>query len=187
MAQKKIIDDHTVLEKALLVISEHGPEKFTLADVGKAVGLSPATLMQRFGSKQELLVLAAKQAYVKLREELEVLEKKNLPWEQELTHLLSSCPEGLCSREEIASSLGILRLDMVDPELHPIARSLFEALRKRIQELLKIGKIPNAEITAWELDALRHGFIIQWALSGSGTIQKWLEKGFKNYFKRIKK
>lgn len=51
MAQKKSIDDQSVLEKALLVISEWGPEAFTLADVGKTVGLAPAILMQRFGSK----------------------------------------------------------------------------------------------------------------------------------------
>lgn len=78
MAQKKTIDDQSVLEKALLVISEHGPESFTLADVGRAVGLAPATLMQRFGSKQQLLILAAKQANVKLRGDLEELKKEKI-------------------------------------------------------------------------------------------------------------
>ena len=52
MSRKKNIDDATVLEKALLVISDRGPESFTLTDIGKAVGLAPATLLQRFGSKQ---------------------------------------------------------------------------------------------------------------------------------------
>ena len=194
MAQKKTIDDQSVLEKALLVISEHGPESFTLADVGRAVGLAPATLMQRFGSKQQLLILAAKQANVKLRGDLEELKKKKLPWDQELIHLLSAVPEGFGSRQDIANSLGVLKLDMIDPELHPIARQLFESLRQRIQELLQEGRSSaqlissfDVKIITWELDALRHGLVIQWTLSGKGTLQKWLEKGFNNYFKRIKK
>lgn len=188
MAPKKAIDDQSVLMQALLVISKQGVENFTLADIGSAVGLSPATLMQRFGSKQKLLVLAAKQAYIKLTEDLEALKKKKMHWNKELLHLLSEVPEGLTTREEIASSLGVLKLDMTDPELHPIARKLFEALRKRIQELLTIGQIPgDTEMIARELDALRHGLIIQWTLSGNGTLQKWLVNGFNTYLKRIKK
>lgn len=193
MAQKKSIDDQSVLEKALLVISERGPEAFTLADVGKAVGLAPATLMQRFGSKQQLLILAAKQANIKLREDLAELKKKKLPWNQEVIHLLSAVPEGFGSRQEIANSLGVLKLDMVDKELHPIARELFESLRNRLQELVQEGQAVgqldaslDAKAITWELDALRHGFIIQWCLSGNHSLQKWLEKGFENYFKRIK-
>lgn len=194
MAQKKSIDDQSVLEKALLVISEQGPEKFTLADIGRAVGLAPATLMQRFGSKQQLLILAAKQANAKLRSDLEELKKKNLPWDQELIHLLSTVPEGFGSRQDIANSLGVLKLDMIDPELHPIARHLFESLRQRIQELIQEGQSSkqldpsfDVSIITWELDALRHGLVIQWTLSGKGTLQKWLENGFNHYFERIKK
>jgi AcrR family transcriptional regulator len=193
MPPKKSIDDQSVLEKALLVISEQGPEAFTLADVGKVVGLAPATLMQRFGSKQQLLILAAKQANVKLKKDLKDLKKRKLLWDQELIHLLSAIPEGFGSRQDIANSLGVLKLDMIDPELHPIARHLFESLRKRIQELLQEGLSTgeldasmDAEVIAWELDALRHGLVIQWCLSGSGSLQKWLKRGFENYFKRIK-
>ena len=194
MAQKKSIDDLSVLEKALLVISERGPEAFTLADIGKAVGLAPATLMQRFGSKQQLLILAAKQAYVKLKKDLEELKMKKLSWDQELIHLLSAMPEGFGSRQDIANSLGVLKLDMVDPELHPIARHLFESLRERLQDLLQAGQCVgqldasiDVDTITWELDALRHGLVIQWCLSGKNSLQKWLEKGFEKYFKRIKK
>lgn len=194
MAQKKSIDDASVLEKALLVISELGPEGFTLADIGKAVGLAPATLMQRFGSKKQLLILAARQMNAKLRKDLEELKQKKLPWEQELILLLGDIPDGFDSRQDIANSLGVLKLDIVDPELHPAARQLFDTLRERILELLQEGQSEgqldvsvDAKVIAWELDALRHGLVIQWCISGNGTLKKWLEKGFENYFKRIKR
>lgn len=194
MPQKKLINDETVLEKALLVISEHGPDNFTLADIGKAVGLAPATLMQRFGSKQQLLVLAAKQANIKMKHDLEALKEQQLPWDKELMLLLIGVPDGFGSRQEIANSLSVLKLDMVDPELHPIARTLFDRLRKRIHELLLLGQKSkqlnpsiDTKITTLELDALRHGLVIQWTLSGKGNLRTWMESGFKNYLKRIKK
>lgn len=194
MGRKKSVDDQSVLEKAMLVISRVGPDRFTLTDIGKATGLAPATLMQRFGSKQQLLILAAKHANEKLKQDLEQLKKSHLPWDQELIQFLSAVPEGFRSRQEIASSLGVLKLDMVDPELHAIARRLFDSLREHIYKVLKNGQSSNQihdtldlkEIT-WELDALRHGLVIQWTLSGAGSLQKWLEKGIKIYLKRIKK
>jgi len=41
-------------------MGELGPAKLTLARVAKAAGLSPATLVQRFGSKRALLLALAK-------------------------------------------------------------------------------------------------------------------------------
>lgn len=194
MPPKKQITDAQVLEKALFVISEKGPETFTLADVGEAVGLAPATLMQRFGSKQALLIKAAKHVPSKLSADLEKLKAKGLAWDAELTVLLSEVPEGFGTRQDIANSLGLLKLDMVDPELHPIAQELMERLRNRIRELFKQAKAqgalaPEADVDAiaWELDALRHGLVIQWTLSGKGSLQKWLEKGLSNYLKGKKK
>ena len=194
MAQKKTIDDAKVLEKALLTISALGPDNFTLADVGQSVGLAPATLLQRFGSKQQLLIRAALHAQAQLKSELETLKNKNLPWDEELILLLAGIPEGFGSRQEIANSLGLLKLDMVDPKLHPIARKLFELLRRRIQELLLKGQsegkletsIDVAEMT-WELDALRHGLVIQWTLSGDDSLQNWVRNGFNRYLQRTQK
>lgn len=192
MPPKKLIDDAQVLEKAIFVISEKGPETFTLADVGKAVGLAPSTLMQRFGSKRALLIKAAKHVPVKLSEDLEKLKNKDLSWNEELMILLGEVPEGFGTRRDIANSLGLLKLDMIDPELHPIARELMDKVRTRIKQLLdkakSQGKLePESDIDALteELDALRHGLVIQWTLSGDGPLKQWLQKGLHNYLARL--
>lgn len=44
------IDDAALLDAAGRVVSRLGPAKFTLADVAREAGLSPAALVQRFGS-----------------------------------------------------------------------------------------------------------------------------------------
>ena len=193
MAREKSIGDAAVLERALLVISDRGPETFTLGEVSQAVGLSPATLLQRFGSKRELLVRAAKQAYIKLESDVQHLKQRNLPWNEELLQLLGGTPEGFGSRQEIANSLAVLKLDIMDEQLHPIARALFVCMRQRVVELLRQGqalgclsKGMDVSAVAWELDALRHGLVIQWALSGTELLSDWMRKGLLQYLERMR-
>lgn len=192
MPKIKTIDDSKILEKALLVICEKGADCFTLADIGKAVGLAPATLLQRFGSKRELLIRAAKQTNIKQKQDLKNLKKKGLNWKEELIELMIGIPEGMGTRQEIANSLSILKLDMIDPELHQIARELFECFRAHMEDLIYQGQECgdliheyDANSLVWELDALRHGLIIQWTLSGKGTLQKWMQKGLINYLGKL--
>ena len=51
----KTVEDSEILAAALRVVSRLGPS-LTLADVGEEIGLSPATILQRFGSKRGLLL-----------------------------------------------------------------------------------------------------------------------------------
>lgn len=54
MGRPKKLSDDECLEQAFDVISREGFESFTLEQVGRAVGLSPAALLKRFGTKEEL-------------------------------------------------------------------------------------------------------------------------------------
>ena len=49
------MEDAAILRAAAEVIGRTGPARFTLAAVASEVGLVPATLVQRFGSKRGLL------------------------------------------------------------------------------------------------------------------------------------
>ena len=54
-------DEH-ILMAAFRAIARLGPARMTLADVAKDAGVSPAALVQRFGSKRALLLAAAADA-----------------------------------------------------------------------------------------------------------------------------
>ncbi|CEJ14802.1 Bacterial regulatory proteins, tetR family [bacterium YEK0313] len=54
LPRPKTLPDSDVLEAALKLIHAGGPEALTFAALAKASGLSAATLVQRFGSKDEL-------------------------------------------------------------------------------------------------------------------------------------
>ena len=62
MTRPRTVSDAEILQAAGRAISRIGPVKLTLADVAREVGLSPATLVQRFGSKRGLLLALAESA-----------------------------------------------------------------------------------------------------------------------------
>ncbi|NJL26059.1 MAG: TetR/AcrR family transcriptional regulator [Calothrix sp. SM1_5_4] len=63
MSRLKLISDYDVLERAFEIISKEGFDSFTFAQVGKAVGLSPAALVKRFKTKKNLAFLARNQRW----------------------------------------------------------------------------------------------------------------------------
>lgn len=54
MPRRKTLSDEAVLEAALALIQEHGPEALTFESLSRACGLSGSTLVQRFGAKAAL-------------------------------------------------------------------------------------------------------------------------------------
>ena len=55
----RTVSDQAILAATARVIGDLGPAKLTLARVASEVGLAPATLVQRFGSKRGLLLALA--------------------------------------------------------------------------------------------------------------------------------
>ena len=52
----RTVPDEHILGAAQRTMSRLGPARWTLAEVAKDAGLSPATLVQRFGSKRGLML-----------------------------------------------------------------------------------------------------------------------------------
>ena len=76
--RQRTVSDEDILAATARVVGRIGSGEMTLADVGKEAGLSPATLLQRFGSKRSLLLALAEtsaaevdQAFAQLRAELD--------------------------------------------------------------------------------------------------------------------
>ncbi|MGP4100532.1 helix-turn-helix domain-containing protein, partial [Nonomuraea sp. KM90] len=62
MGRPRTTSDEAILGATARAIGRHGPQGLTLAAVAQEAGLSPATLVQRFGSKRGLLLAFAAHA-----------------------------------------------------------------------------------------------------------------------------
>lgn len=63
MARRKTLSDEAVLDAALGLIHQRGPEALTFESLSRACGLAGATLVQRFGSKAALKQAALLRAW----------------------------------------------------------------------------------------------------------------------------
>lgn len=176
MPRTKLQTDEEVLTRALEVLIEKGPQKVTLPDVGRATGLSPSTLIQRFGSKQKLVERALRRSTELLSEENESIPEFAAS-RKGLLRWIRKAARPLATREQVAGSLALLMDDIAIEERRRDATAHMMEFRRGVERWLSMlgSKKPRQHTDL--LEAHYHGLIIQWALHGKGSLGKHLDRG----------
>jgi AcrR family transcriptional regulator len=170
--------DSAILTAAARVVTQTGPEKFTLADVGQEVGLSAATLVQRFGSKR-LLMLAMLEQMTGLangRFAAKVAEGQS-PLQTLYAAALDRA-DPTHGPENVANGLAFLFTQIGDPEFHAIAvasaRQAIEAYKTMLDNAIEAGELEAGELaTGLDTQALAEtihsmtlGSLVMWVIYG---------------------
>ena len=182
MPRLKTMADGDVVRAMASVLLRLGPSRFTLVDVAKEVGLSPATLVQRFGSKRGLMVAFANAA----------AEEATVPFDRARSEISSpigalraalvSASSDVRSRQEIANSLAVLLDDLTDDDMRGAAARhatrTEHAIRDLLVDAVRAGKLAPTDtaVLASSVQAVWNGAIIQWALRGAGTFDTFLTR-----------
>jgi len=190
MPRKKKVTDEAVLKNILAVIVERGTTVFSLNDLSRKTGLSPATLLQRFGSKQQILHKALELANQDLQFKLANRKIINNSPVQEIMAIYLELASPFKLPNEVANGLDMLKLDILEKKLNVLTREYFGIRRNKIQSLIDLAKekqqLPQAVVSlemAWNLEALWQGSIMLWALTGEDNLSTWLEARLKSFFK----
>ena len=180
MPRKKGISDVDVLVAAGRVFGRVGPARFTLADVAAEAGVSPATLVQRFGSKRALLLAFAEHAANCARQPFEQAKAKLSEPLAALRAALVLASRATKDRQELAHSIAFLLEDLVDEDLRAHAarhaRWTEASIRELLDSAVALGQL-QAEDTgrlARALQAAWNGALIQWAIRGRGSLGAWI-------------
>jgi AcrR family transcriptional regulator len=183
MARRKAISDEAVLEAAAAVMFEQGPTGFTLADVARAAGVAPATLVQRFGDKHGLVVAALTRD-----NEVFAAELAALPRGQGAAAVIDvfrlMFPDVAEFSPRFADQLLWLRQDMFDPDLNRLARARFALLQQVIAERLPPLPIAAAE-AARLVEAQWQGALLQWGVSHEGGLGDYVTRSLEAWFKLV--
>ncbi|HSI80076.1 MAG TPA: TetR/AcrR family transcriptional regulator [Solirubrobacterales bacterium] len=179
----RTVSDEAVLDAALAIAGRAGPNAVTFARVAEEVGLSAATLVQRFGSKRGLLLAAARRGGPGRAEAWERARAAEPSPIAALLGVLGSFSAAVGSRGAMANSLAFLHLDLSDPEFHRLAEQGMEEMRERIRELLdaaiEAGELERGADTAELARAVQNaynGALISWAIYGRGPVEDWLRR-----------
>jgi AcrR family transcriptional regulator len=183
MPRARTVTDETILAAAAGAIAEHGPAGFTLADVGARIGLSPATLLQRFGSKRDLLLqLAAAGPHWAEQKFIQASARHTSP-RKALIAALKAMTTGVASPAAMANNLAFLQLDLSDPDFHALARTHAQSFRSGILGILdeakqakEIRPETDTKRLAEAVEAIYNGALITWAVHRKGRVENHLAK-----------
>jgi AcrR family transcriptional regulator len=167
---------------AFRAIARLGPARLTLAEVAKDAGVSPAALVQRFGSKRALLLAAAADAaggdeYIfpglRARHQRPVDALLGLA---ECMTLMGATPEA------VANNITFFQLDLKDHELHRHAVAASQGMRAGIKALVR-DAIAAGDLTptdagrlASAIHATINGSLLNWAVSRRGSLVTFVRR-----------
>ena len=180
MARTKTISDEAVLTAAATVMFAKGPSDFTLADVAKAAGIAPATLVQRFGDKHGLVVAAIAQDNRAFERFLAELPRET--GGEAVIGVFARMFQGVeADADQFADQLLWLRQDMRDPDLNRLARERFVKLRAAIAERMPPLPVP-AEDAAVLVEAQWQGVLNQWGIFRQGRLADFVIERLRAWF-----
>ena len=180
MPRPKTLADKEVLRVAHALIHKRGPEALTFAALAAACGLSPATLVQRFGSKAGLIRSTLLYAWDRLDEKTARLAgtvSKTPAGAIKLLRELSGSYGGI---ESYANGLLVLREDFRDP----ILRARGSAWRKALSGALEdcFANVPHAPQGIGLLLASQwQGSLLWWGFDPRKDVGAFVEDSLRSF------
>ena len=107
--------DAEILAAAARVMQRRSPVELTLADIAKEAGIVPATIIQRFGTKRELLLANCKSWTADVAGQFAVAHAKYGSPLKTLIELSVECSGFAATPESMANHLAYLQISLPTP------------------------------------------------------------------------
>ena len=177
------ISDAAILTATHRAVIRVGPMRLTLADVAREAGVSPATLVKRFGSKRQLLLALVAAGNGEIGDEwariLELARRSPL----EALYAYAECMAGMAPTPDVlANHLSFLQMDLVDPEFHrhalAHARDTLALLNEWLDDAVARNELMPCNTTrlARTVQATVGGSLMQWAIDRKGRLRRRLRE-----------
>jgi len=184
----RLTTDEQLLAATHRVVSRLGPS-LTLADVASEARVSPATLVQRFGSKRGLLLAFSASGAGSLGQEfvrIRAAYKSPLA----AVYAVGDCIAAMAtSPETLSNNLSFLQMDLVDPEFHKYAlahsRGMHAGLKVLLDEAVAVGELQRCDTArlARAVQGLIGGSLLQWAIDRDGRATSRLREDLDSLLK----
>ncbi len=179
-ARPRTVSDEDILGATYRAMSRLGPVKLTLAEVASEAGISPATIVQRFGSKRGLLLAASRGAVDDIDECFVSLRTSHRSPLAAVIAAATDMARHTTSPEELANHLAFLQIDVSDPDFR---KPMFEMSQKTIagytallDDAVRAKELRPCDTAALSrtINAVTGGSLIGWAVFREGTAEQWV-------------
>ena len=178
----RTVSDDAILAATARMIGRVGPVRLTLADVGSEVGLSPATLLQRFGSKRGLLRALVERSVDSVERSFRDRRAGAASALEAVMAAASDLAEHMRTPEKLANHFAFFQIDLSDPEFHRLAleysRRVRAGYRALLDEAVGAGEIDVCDTAALAsaLQGVVAGSLLNWAIHRDGPVVDWVRR-----------
>lgn len=184
MPRPKTQPDEQVLEAALKLMHEAGPDALTFAALAERSGLSAATLVQRFGNKARLKQLALLHAWDQLDATTAQLAASCPDTPAGAIQLLVALSADYGGIEAYADGLLVLREDLRDPALRARGAAWKEALSGALEQRFRqFPGIPPG--TGLLLATYWQGALLWWSFDPQQPVTDYVEAALGEFVSRL--
>jgi len=162
-------------------MSRLGPAQWTLADIAAEAGLTAGALVQRFGSKRELMISLTEKVAESIPAMFASL-RATQPSPLAAVRAYAECMAHMGdSPRALAHHLAYLQLDLTDPDLHKHLRAHASATRLALRGLLdeavlagELAPDVNTPALARAVEVTLTGSLLSWAFYQDGLVVDWV-------------
>lgn len=133
MPRPKTVSDRDVISAALVLLQTQGAN-FTLSDISRSVKLSRATLIQRFGNREGVLLHMARQHVSDTEEWLRSLSTD--PQFDDLTAFLHQIVDAMGTGADFSTHVAIAAIEAREPALKELAGKRYSLVQTAIADRL---------------------------------------------------
>ncbi len=186
MPRKRSVTDEVLLDGALAVMRQGGPDAITFQAVAAETGLAAPTLVHRFGSKRKLKRAALARAWAMLDEATAEADAQAAQTPAGAIDLLAALSADYGEADDYAEGLLLLREDFRDPVLRRRGAAwedrLAEALGRRLGAKGKprndLGRLMAAQ---WQ------GAILWWGFHRRGRLKRAVRSALAEWCRAVGK
>jgi len=163
------------------VMNRVGPGELTLSAIAEEAGVTAAVLVQRFGSKRNLLLALSARAADESGAFIAGLQRQHRSPLAALRAYAGCMATLAASPAAFARSLAYLQIDLTDPDFRkPLvkqARATRAGLERLVAAAVEAGELAagvNAARLARTIEAILGGSLLTWAFYREGPAADWL-------------
>ena len=181
MSRPRKVSDEEIFGAAYRAMTRLGPGELTLAEIAAEAGLTAGALVQRFGSKRELLLQLASGATEGNAAFIRGLRKKHRSPLAVLRGYAECLADLAASPAALARNLAYLQIDLTDDDFrqHLLAqsRTTRTAMVEVVEDAIEQGELArnaDAPTLARVIETTLGGSLITWAIYRDGSAAIWL-------------
>ncbi len=183
MARPRKVSDDDVYAAALRVMARVGPGQLTLAEIAEEAGVTAGALVQRFGSKRQLLVTMAGLLGSGMGEffaQLRLQHEAPL----DVVRAYAECMAEMAKTPgALLRNFAYLQVDLADPDLRAQLVAQSKVVHKELAALFReavsrreLTRDTDVQALVRNVEALISGALLTWAFHQQGTATTWLRK-----------